>query len=161
MDIGSLLEGVKESNIFIQLGAVFLVSLVPFLEGYTAASFGIFLGFPAVPTIIAASVGNWLSIMAIIVLFEKLRHRRNTKQRDGRSGKKMELARKLFNKYGVPGVALIGPLFIGHHMGAFISLISGSSRHYVALWMTIGVLVWTITVGVLATVGVDLASRLR
>ncbi|MBP1989534.1 small multi-drug export protein [Paenibacillus eucommiae] len=161
MDIGSLLEGVKEANIFIQLGAVFLISLVPFLEGYIAASVGIVVGFPAVPTIIAASVGNWLSIMAIIVLYEKLRHRRNANQKEGRSGKRMELARKLFNKYGVPGVALIGPLVFGHHIGAFISLVSGASRRYVTLWMTIGVLVWTIAVGVLATVGVDFASRLR
>ncbi|KOY17903.1 small multi-drug export protein [Paenibacillus xylanivorans] len=161
MDIGSLLEGVKEANIIIQLGAVFLVSLVPFLEGYIAASVGIIVGIPAVPTIVAASVGNWLSIMAIIVLYDKLRHRRNAKQRDGRSNKRMELARKLFNKYGVPGVALIGPLVFGHHVGAFISLISGASRRYVTLWMTIGVLVWTIAVGVLAAVGVDVVSRLR
>jgi hypothetical protein len=160
MDIGSILESVKESNIFIQLGAVFLISLVPFLEGYTAAALGIFIGFPAIPTIIAASLGNWLSIMAIIALYEKLRQRRNTKQKEKHSSKKMEAARKLFSKYGVPGVALIGPLAFGHHIGAFISLVSGSSRRYVALWMTVGVLAWTILVGILATFGVDLVSRL-
>ncbi|MFX3631757.1 MAG: small multi-drug export protein [Candidatus Pristimantibacillus sp.] len=161
MDIGSLLEGVRESNIFIQLGVVFLVSLVPFLEGYVAASVGIIIGFPVVPTIIAASLGNWLSIMAIIVLYDKLRHRRNAKPKDNRPNKRMESARKLFNKYGVPGVALIGPLVFGHHIGAFISLVSGASRRYVTLWMTIGVLVWTITAGVLAALGVDFVSRLR
>lgn len=161
MDIGSIFENVKESNLFIQLVVVFLVSLVPLLEGYVAASVGIIIGFPAIPTIIAASLGNWLSIMAVIVLYEKLRNRRKAKQKSDRSSKRMERARNLFNKYGVPGVALIGPLVFGHHIGAFISLVSGASKRYVTLWMTIGVLVWTIAVGVLAALGVDLASRLR
>jgi len=169
MDIGSILENVKESNIIIQLGAVFLVSLVPLLEGYIAASVGIIIGFPTIPTIIAASIGNWLSIMAIVVLYEKLRHRRkakqnakqNAKQSAGHSNRRMERAHKLFNKYGVPGVALIGPLVFGHHIGAFISLVSGSSKRYVTLWMTIGVLVWTVGAGVLAAIGIDVVSRLR
>ncbi len=161
MDIGSILENVKEANIFIQLGTVFLVSLVPFLEGYVAASVGIVIGFPAIPTIIAACFGNWVSVMAIIVLYEKLSRRRKAKQNDGHSGKRMERARNLFNKYGVPGVALIGPLIFGHHIGAFISLVSGSSKRYVILWMTIGILVWTIAAGALAAVGIDFVSSLR
>ncbi|SDS49457.1 Putative small multi-drug export protein [Paenibacillaceae bacterium GAS479] len=159
MNIESILEGVRESNLFIQLGAVFLLSLVPFLEGYVAASIGILIGFPAVPTIIAASVGNWLSVMAVVVLYEKMRRRRKAKPESRRSGKKMELARKLFNKYGVPGVALVGPLVFGHHIGAFISLVSGATKRYVALWMTIGILAWTVVIGILASVGVDLAGR--
>lgn len=161
MDIGSILENVKEANIFIQLGTVFLVSLVPFLEGYVAASVGIIIGFPAIPTIIAACFGNWVSVMAIIVLHGKLSRRRKAKQSDGPSGKRMERARKLFNKYGVPGVALIGPLVFGHHIGAFISLVSGSSKRYVTLWMTVGILVWTIAAGALAAVGIDFVSGLR
>ena len=161
MDIGSLLENVKEANLFMQLGTVFLVSLVPFLEGYVAASVGIVIGFPAIPTIIAACFGNWVSVMAIIVLYEKLSRRRKAKQSGGHSGKRMERARNLFNKYGVPGVALIGPFVFGHHIGAFISLVSGSSKRYVTLWMTIGILVWTIAAGVLAAVGIDFVSRLR
>ncbi|GGG69514.1 small multi-drug export protein [Paenibacillus radicis (ex Gao et al. 2016)] len=161
MDIGNLLESVKDANLFIQLGAVFLVSLVPFLEGYVAAPVGIILGFPAVPTIIAASLGNWVSIMAIVVLFDKLRQRRNAKQKDGGPSKRMETARKFFNKYGVPGVAFIGPLTFGHHIGVFISLVSGATRRYVTLWMTIGVLAWTIAAGLLATAGIDIVGRLR
>lgn len=158
MDFGSLFEAVREAPIFVQLGAVFLVSLLPFLEGYSAASFGILFGISAVPTILVASLGNWISIMAVVVLFDKLR-KRNNKNNNG-ANKRMEKARKLFNKYGVPGVALIGPFVFGHHIGAFISLASGASRRYVTLWMTIGVLAWTIAVGLLAIVGVDLAGRL-
>ncbi|MCM3749758.1 small multi-drug export protein [Paenibacillus pasadenensis] len=159
MNIESILEGVRESNLFIQLGAVFLLSLVPFLEGYVAASVGILIGFPTVLTIIAASVGNWLSVMAVVVLYEKMRQRRKAKPESRRSGKKKELARKLFNKYGVPGVALFGPLVFGHHIGAFISLASGATKRYVTLWMTIGILAWTVVIGILASIGIDLAGR--
>lgn len=161
MGIASILENVKEANVFYQLAAVFLVSLIPFLEGYIAASVGVVVGFPAIPTILIATIGNWLSVMAVIVLYEKLRQRRSGKQGEGRSGKRMERARNLFNKYGVPGVALIGPIVFGHHIGAFISLVAGSSKRYVTLWMTAGILVWTIAAGVLAAVGVDIVGRLR
>ncbi|WP_223869526.1 small multi-drug export protein [Paenibacillus sabuli] len=157
----SIFESVREAPLLMQLGVVFLISLVPFLEGYVAAPAGIFIGFPAIPTIVAASLGNWLSVMAVVALYGKLRKRKRDKPESERSKKRMEKARKLFNKYGVPGVALIGPLVFGHHIGAFISLVSGASRQYVALWMTIGVLVWTIAAGALATAGVDLASRVH
>ncbi|KMY43384.1 hypothetical protein AC622_03210 [Bacillus sp. FJAT-27916] len=155
----SILESVIEANIFIQLGAVFLISFVPFLEGSTASVFIIF-GFPAVPTLIVASFGNLLSVMVIIVLYEKISYTRNAKQKEGYSGKRMKLARKLFKKYGVPGISLLGPLGVGHHIGAVISLIAGAPKRYVALWMTIGILVWTIGTGVLVMLGVNLTDRL-
>ncbi|MFD2114274.1 small multi-drug export protein [Paenibacillus yanchengensis] len=161
MDIGSILEGVKEANLFIQLGTVFLIALIPFLEGYVAAPAGIIIGFPATMTIVVASLGNWLSVLFVVVLYDKLRQRRNRKQTVDRPNKRMERARKLFGKYGVPGVTIIGPLLFGHHIGVFIALMSGASKRYVTLWMTIGVLLWTIAAGVLAVVGIDLFSYVR
>lgn len=160
MDIANILESVREANLFIQLGVVFLISLVPFLEGYVAAALGIAVGFPAIPTILAASLGNWISVMAVVVLYDKVGKLRQGKPKKERSAKRMEKARALFNKYGVPGVALIGPFVFGHHLGALISLLSGSPKRYVTLWMTIGILVWTVGAGVLAMLGVNVAERL-
>ncbi|CAH8705529.1 small multi-drug export protein [Paenibacillus thiaminolyticus] len=135
--IFNVLENVKEANVLLQSAAVFVVSMIPFLEGYVAAPIGVMLGISPIPVIAAALIGNWLSIMLIIVL-----HGKWSSGRQGmRSGKRMERARKIFGKYGVPGVALIGPLVFGHHIGAFISLVSGAPKGYVTLWQTIAVAV--------------------
>ncbi|WP_050979449.1 small multi-drug export protein [Paenibacillus dendritiformis] len=155
--IFNVLENVKEANVLLQSAAVFLVSMVPFLEGYVAAPIGIMLGMSPIPVMAVALIGNWLSIMLIIVLYGKW----SVGRQGTGSGKRMERARKIFGKYGVPGVALIGPLVFGHHIGAFISLVSGAPKSYVTLWQTIGVALWTVGAGALAMLGIDIVSHLR
>ncbi|MCQ4086614.1 small multi-drug export protein [Saccharibacillus sp. JS10] len=159
MDISGILESVRDANVWIQMGAVFLLSLVPFLEGYIAAAVGIAIGFPAIATILAATLGNWVSVMAVVVLYDKIGKYREGKASKKSSTKRMEKARALFSKYGVPGVALIGPLAFGHHLGALISLLSGAPKRYVTLWMTIGIIVWTVGAGVLVLLGVNVAGN--
>ncbi|MGG3839551.1 small multi-drug export protein [Paenibacillus thiaminolyticus] len=111
--IFNVLENVKEANVLLQSAAVFVVSMVPFLEGYVAAPIGVMLGMSPIPVMAVALLGNWLSVMLIIVLYGKW----SVGRQGTGSGKRMERARKIFGKYGVPGVALIGPLVFGHHIG--------------------------------------------
>lgn len=108
----SILESAIEANIFIQLGAVFLISSVPFLEGSTA-SILIISAFPAVPTLIVVRLGTCCLLWLIIVLYEKISYTRNAKQKEGNSVKRMKLARKLFKKYGLPGILYSVRLVLG------------------------------------------------
>lgn len=114
------------------------------------------LGMPPIPVMAVALIGNWLSIMLIIVLYGKW----SVGRQGMGSGKRMDRARKILGKYGVPGVALIGPLVFGHHIGAFISLVSGAPKGFVTLWQTIAVALWTVG-GALAMLGIDIVSHLR
>lgn len=56
--IFNVLENVKEANVLLQSAAVFVVSMIPFLEGYVAAPIGVMLGISPIPVIAAALIGN-------------------------------------------------------------------------------------------------------
>lgn len=154
MLIADIIQEVKDLHIVIQVIGVLLVAAAPFLEGYVAVPIGIAIGLPLLPIIAAAIVSNWLSVMAVIIGSNQLKHwlktRKNKKElADQPPVKRMQRGQQLFNKYGVPGVALIGSLLIGNHIGAFISMVSGAEKRHVILWQTISIVLWAAGSGVL------------
>jgi hypothetical protein len=44
---------------------------------------------------------------------------------------KQKRARALFDKYGLPGLTIFGPLLIGSHISAFMGVSFGSKRSLV------------------------------
>ncbi|WP_426450917.1 hypothetical protein ACP26L_02420 [Paenibacillus sp. S-38] len=65
------------------------------------------------------------------------------------TSKKYARAKRIWEKYGVPGLALVAPVLLGTDLAALVALTFGSSRRWVMLWMTVSLLLWT----VLLTVG--------
>ncbi|MCZ8523273.1 MULTISPECIES: small multi-drug export protein [Paenibacillus] len=65
------------------------------------------------------------------------------------TSKRYARARRIWEKYGVPGLALVAPVLLGTDLAALVALTFGSSRRWVMLWMTISLVLWT----VLMTVG--------
>lgn len=159
----SLLQQAKDANVVFQFLGVLLVAAVPFLEAYVAAPVGIAIGFPFWVTVAAAVIGNWVSVAAVVLVSDRLQQwmqrRREAKHGGQGDSRRMQRASQLFAKYGVPGVAFIGPLLVGNHIGAFISIVSGASRRYVLLWQTISIVVWAVGTGLLVSFGVDVIQR--
>lgn len=158
-----LLEQAKDSNPIFQFLSVMVVAAIPFLEGYVAVPVGVAIGYPFLLALIAGIVGNWLSVAAVIAasgnLQRWLQGRRRAKQGGAASSKRTQRASQLFSKYGVPGVALIGPLLVGNHIGAFVCIISGASKRYVLLWQTISIVVWATGAGLLVYWGAGAINR--
>ncbi|GAB6928624.1 hypothetical protein JCM10914A_26070 [Paenibacillus sp. JCM 10914] len=154
------LEQIRDSNPLFQFIGVMIVAMVPFVEGYFAVPVGIAIGFPVLLTIIAAIVGNWLSVMVAILASDRLKQwfqgRRKSDQKQEKQSKRMQRGQQLFHKYGVPGVSLIGPLLIGGHLAALICIAAGASKRYVVIWQTISIVVWSIVMGVLVLLGLNL-----
>ena len=146
-----------EGNIFLQLLSIFILSLIPFFESYGAIPFGLILGFPTIPVILTAAVGNWVSIMAFIWIISKLRSRIKSKKKDKEPSKRALKARRYFEKYGVPGVSLAG-ILLGFHIAAAIPLAARANKSYVSLWITISIILWSVVVGILSVSGVNLLS---
>ncbi|MGF7033854.1 putative membrane protein [Paenibacillus mucilaginosus] len=65
------------------------------------------------------------------------------------TSKKYARAKRIWEKYGVPGLALVAPVLLGTDLAALVALTFGSSRRWVMLWMTVSLVLWT----VLLTVG--------
>jgi Ca2+/H+ antiporter, TMEM165/GDT1 family len=70
----------------------------------------------------------------------------------GRAGR----ARRLAERFGVPGLGLLAPLLTGSHIGAMAALGLGASRRRTLLWMSIGLAVWTVATAVAAVLGLEL-----
>lgn len=161
--ITNILEQIKDAPPILQFAGIWLISVIPFLEAYIAVPIGIAVSLSFWMTIAVAIIGNWLSVALVVLVSERgqkwLQRRRAAKHNSGASSKRMQRASDLFNKYGVPGVAFIGPLLIGNHIGAFISIMSGASKRYVLLWQTISIIVWALGTGILVALGVDLINR--
>ncbi|MFC4403993.1 small multi-drug export protein [Gracilibacillus xinjiangensis] len=131
---------------------VFILSAVPFFEAIIITPLAIVAGLSPVPVFILAVVGNLLTVYAVIVFIEKIRSWR--KEKDG-EGKRASRAKQLWTKYGLPGLSLLGPFFVGSHLTAFLSLIFGGTKKRVTMWMTISISAWSLVLGILAYFGID------
>lgn len=136
---------------------VFLGGAIPWLEIALVVPLGIISGLSPVGVMIAAFSGNLLTVLFVIFGFEKVKEwmaKRKKNKEDGPS-KKEERGKRLWNKYGMPGIALLGPFLIGSHLSAFIGLVFGAKKRTATLWMVISIALWTIILGVLTAMGFD------
>ncbi|WDH83106.1 small multi-drug export protein [Paenibacillus urinalis] len=153
------LQQLQDSSPILQFLGVMLVGMIPFLEGYFAVPVGIAVGFPAVMTIVAAIIGNWISVMVVILASDRVRQwlqrRKSSERKQEKHNKRLERGQNLFQKYGVPGVSLLGPLLIGDHIAALVCIASGASKRYVMIWQTIAIVVWAVGMGILVLLGIN------
>ena len=140
---------------------VFLGAAIPWLEIALVIPVGIVSGLSPVWVILTAIVGNLLTVLVVIVGFEKVKEwmeSRNRKKRKVES-KRTERGKRIWNKYGMPGVALLGPVVIGTHIAAFIGLLFGANKTNVTVWMTISIVLWSLVFGIATALGFDLFTR--
>lgn len=63
--------------------------------------------------------------------------------------------RRLWQKYGLPGVAFLAPLVTGVHLAAGFALLAGATRRDVFLWFTTSIILWTIGLTVVSALGME------
>lgn len=140
----------SELNLFLQYLGVFILSFIPFVESLGGAIIGTLIGQPTILAVLVSIIGNWLSIMFVILLFNALltmiRNRKSKKH--GFIQNRSNKARERYYKYGVPGLAIIAPLVASAHIAAFTSLAVGATKRKVILWHTVSIVCWGIFGGV-------------
>lgn len=146
----------SELNSFLQYLGVFFISFIPFVETPGGAIIGSLIGVPIILAAFISMIGNWISIMFIILPFDallmKIRNRKSKKE--GFIHNRATKARERYDKYGVPGLALISPLVASAHIATFTSLAAGSNKRKVILWHTVSIVIWGI-------IGVVIGSYLK
>lgn len=148
---------------------VALAGAVPFVEGEGAASIGILGGIPPVVAAIAAMVGNFLCVAILVLASAGARRaivdRSRAKQpvtagggtsreadgvpaETGRGSARREKFQRAFERYGVPGVSLLGPLLLPTHFTATMLAASGIGKGRILLWQAIAIVGWTTVIAV-------------
>jgi len=98
---------------------------------------------PLVIAIISAA-GSILSAVLVIILGNNLRHRLlKWKYKDESALKKSRLY-EIWNNYGVIGLGLLSPLLLGAPLGSAVGIALGAGKKRLILWMSIGILLWSV-----------------
>ncbi|TFW47250.1 small multi-drug export protein [Bacillus sp. 005/A4HT-01/001] len=125
---------------------VFILAALPFFEVVGVVPLGILSGLHPVTTAVIGFVGNFLTVLLLIVFVDRFKAwwlKRKEEKHDEKREKKQLKARKVWERYGLPGLALIGPFIIGSHLAAFMCMSFGTKRKQVTVWMTVSLIMWT------------------
>jgi uncharacterized membrane protein len=154
-----LIEWAQDSNIFIQYIILFLFAAAPWMDVSIIVPLGIVWGLPPIGVSIVAFSGNFLLILGLGIFFKNIdKWRKHRKQKKGLNNltKREKRSREIWEKYGIPGLALLAPIFVGTDIAAIIALTFGSSKIRVVGWMTISLAMWTIIFAVGSVYGFSL-----
>lgn len=139
---------------------VALAGAVPFIEGEGASAIGIIGGIHPVVAAIAGFAGNFLCVA--IIVFAGARVRTAVTTRGGREAPEMSPRRqkvmRAYERYGTPGVSLLGPLLVPTQFTAAALVSTGVAPGRVLFWQAVAIALWTtlitlIITGVIAFVG--------
>ena len=137
-----------------QLGlfGVFLGGAIPWLEAIAVVPAGIVLGLDPVLTVVFASVGNIITIAVFAYGGGSIRNwiirRRVAKGKNAESPKLIK-AQQAFDKYGIWGMAALGPILIGTQFAAAASVAAGVKPLKVSILITASMALWSIAIAVL------------
>ena len=136
---------------------VFLGGAIPWLEIALVIPVGIVSGLSPVGVMIAAFTGNLLTVLFVIFGFEKVKKWLESRRKKAGKGesKRTERGKQIWNRYGMPGVALLGPILIGTHIAAFIGLLFGAKKFNVTVWLIVSIALWTLIFGIVTAMGFD------
>lgn len=140
---------------------VFLGAAIPALELALVIPVGIIRGLSPTWVMIVAFIGNMTTVLIVIYAFQFVQQWMDKRrEKSGKTAsKRTERGKRIWNKYGMPGLALCGPVLIGTHIAAFIGLLFGATKTNATVWMTISIALWTLIFGLVTAAGFDFFVR--
>lgn len=140
----------------VQWAGVALVSAIPFVESYLGSAIGVVAGINPVVAVAAAVVGNIVSMLAVVYGADAIRGRVLAKREPVEETPRRKRVRRMFDRFGVPGVSLLGQWMLPSQITSGMMVSFGASRNAVVVWQLVSIVLWGIAFGTLAALGVDL-----
>ncbi len=138
----------------LQYFLIFLFAAIPWFEILLVIPIGIALGLNPLLVGVFAFVGNALPIYGIVIGYERLSAWLEARRGSDSSGSKKR-AVAVWNRYGLPGLALCSPIVTGVHLAALIALGLGARGRDTLVWMTVAIGLWTVVIVVLSVIGLE------
>lgn len=145
-----------------QLGllGIFIAGAIPWFEAIAVVPAGILFGLDPALTVLAAVSGNAITIFLFAYAGASIRQwlirRREAKGKFGDSPK-YQKAIAAFDKYGIWGMAALGPVLIGTQFAAAASVAAGVKPLRVSLLITLSMAIWSVVLAVVvASLGVKI-----
>ena len=133
-----------------QYALVFIAAATPWLEIMIVIPVAVGVGLSPIPVTIVSFVGNALPVFGIIALFRQWERRRGPVVR-----RWSPRAQRVWERYGLPGVAFAGPALTGIHLAAVMALALQADRRRTALWMTLSLALWSVVTLLVTVAGFE------
>jgi hypothetical protein len=136
-----------------QLGliGIFIAGAIPWLEAIGVVPGGILFGLDPLLVVVAAVAGNTITIFAFAYAGDQIRswllRRRAARGKEGESPR-FAKAQASFDKYGIYGMGLLGPILIGTQFAAAISVAAGVKPLKTSIIISVSTLLWSIAIAV-------------
>jgi len=141
---------------------VFVAGAIPWLEAIAVVPSGIVIGLNPAATVLAAVIGNAITIFMFAYLSSEIRariiRRRIARGKEGDSPK-FDKAVRAFDKYGIYGMAFLGPIIIGTQFAAAASVAAGVKPLRASALITASMALWAVLIAV-AMVALDINFEL-
>lgn len=144
--VGRMRNWTDELPEALQWLGIIAISAIPFVESFFGAFVGVVIGMPVWMALIAAIIGNMLSLAIVVYGAHWIRasilKRKQPKELSDSQRRRRAKAQRLFDKFGIPGVSLLGPLALPSQFTAPLMVSFGANRNLVMIWMFVSVAVW-------------------
>ena len=147
---------------------------IPFIEGEGAAAIGIIGGLSPVVAAVSGIVGNFICVTVLVLLTARTRsavvtHRRGRRMAaaaaagstssdaaslpdvDNRGSARKAKFQRAFERYGVPGVSLLGPLLLPTQFTATMLAGAGVGVGRILFWQGLAIVGWTTLLTLIVT----------
>jgi hypothetical protein len=140
----------------LQLLSVFLLSA---FELYAAVPAGLALGLSPFLVWLATVAGALVSVVVVVLAGERLRPWLIARLGRGRA-REGGRVRGIWERYGVIGWGLVGPLLLGAPLSAALGVALGAPRGRLLFWLGAGVGLWVTILTLAAVLGVGAVRNL-
>lgn len=132
---------------------LFVLAALPWLDVFLVVPLGIAWGLSPIGVGIIGFAGNLLTVIVLCIFarqFAAWRERRRIGKgkESGSLSKREERAKRLWERYGLPVLALLAPIAVGTDIAAAIVLVLGSLPQRVFGWMAVSLAFWSAVMAV-------------
>ena len=116
---------------------------------------GLASGLPPVAGGVSATIGGLAGVVLVAVAGKRLQEWAYDR---GWLAKRRERIKRMWNRYGVLGVALQAPMLTGAPLGTLIALALGAPAKKLLLWMSVSLVFWGTVLTGAAALGFEIFS---
>lgn len=156
----ALVDFTQSLPLWLQWAGVMLAAAIPFIESYFGTLIGAIAGVPLPIAVLAAVVGNVISMLVFVFIASAARRkvlaRRGADAATDAPSPRREKVKRMFDRFGVPGVSLLGQTVLPSQITSGMMVSFGASRNAVIVWQIISIIIWAIIFALIGQAGIAL-----
>lgn len=160
----ALVDFIQSLPVWLQWLGGMAVAAIPFVESHFGTLIGVIAGVPLPVAMLAAIAGNLVSMLAFVFAASTARRtvlaRRAPADADAtpEPSARRQRVKRMLDRFGVPGVSLLGPMVVPNQFTSSILVSLGANRTAVIVWTSISIVMWSAIFALFGQLGLTALS---